>query len=257
MGTEHEDPLERRRDELRRIVYGTPGGADAEAAVELASVEAEIAARAGDEVPAASGVIVVDVDAASGSAAVDVDTNADAEVDVAATGHAAPAPEEPPARRRPTRAGVLIAAVAALVLVVGGVVLAGPVRDALSPPRGLGVFEHEPLPGTMERADQVATGARLQPDEAATLRPLGRAFGYDFWVFRDDSRVCLLSQRLFFFEWDRSCATLQEFEAHGLAHRIAADDIRDGARPRRIEPGDIVVVTWGPTSTEIEWHVEP
>ena len=45
--------------------------------------------------------------------------------------------------------------------------------------------------------------------------------------------------------------------AHGLTRRIPADDIRDGARPRRIGPGDVVVVTWGPESTEVEWTVEP
>ena len=38
---------------------------------------------------------------------------------------------------------------------------------------------------------------------------------------------------------------------------IAADDIRDGARPRRIGPGDVVVITWGPDSTDVEWVVEP
>ena len=145
----------------------------------------------------------------------------------------------------------------AFLLVATGIALVGPARDALSPPRGLGVFQHELLPDDLELVDQVATGARLGPDEAATLRSLGRAFGYEFWVFRDDGRVCMLSRRLYFFDWERSCATLQEFQAHGLTRRIAADDIRDGARPRRVGPGDEVVVTLGPDSTEIEWEVEP
>ena len=77
-----------------------------------------------------------------------------------------------------------------------------------------------------------------------------------FWVFRDGGAVCMLSRRLYFFDWERSCATLQEFQAAGLTRRIAADDIRDGARPRRVGPGDEVVVTWGPDSTGIEWTVE-
>jgi hypothetical protein len=67
----------------------------------------------------------------------------------------------------------------------------------------------------------------------------------------------MLSRRLYFFDWERSCATLDEFQANGLTRRIAADDIRDGARPRRVGPGDEVVVTWGPDSTDIEWTVEP
>ena len=93
--------------------------------------------------------------------------------------------------------------------------------------------------------------------DIASLRSLGRAFGHDFWVFRDDQRVCLISRREFFFGWVETCASLEVFAANGLTRRIPADDIRDGARPRRIGPGDVVVVTWGPESTEVEWTVEP
>lgn len=242
MGIEHEDPLERRREELRRIVYGTPGGAEADAAVELAEVEAELEARARGGARAAS-------------APLDSDAEQGASTDAAATSTAVADPSR--ARRRLSRGRVLALVVAALVLVAGAIALVGPVRDSLSPARGLGVFEREPLPAEMERVDQVSTGARLQPEEAATLRPLGRAFGYDFWVFRDDHRVCLLSQREYFFEWVQSCATLQEFQSHGLTRLLAADDIRDGARPRRVGPGDVVVITWGPESTELEWRIEP
>ncbi|HEY6800795.1 MAG TPA: hypothetical protein VI121_09145, partial [Agromyces sp.] len=49
MGTADEDRLERRRDELRRIVFGTPGGAPADAEEELVAVERELAARRADE----------------------------------------------------------------------------------------------------------------------------------------------------------------------------------------------------------------
>ena len=161
------------------------------------------------------------------------------------------------ARRRPARTWLLAAAVAVLVLLGGGIALLGPVRDALSPPHGLGVFEREQTPEELDRADEVATGAGLQSSDIASLRSLGRAFGHDFWVFRDDQRVCLLSRREFFFGWVETCASLEVFAAHGLTRRIPADDIRDGARPRRIGPGDVVVVTWGPESTEVEWTVEP
>lgn len=263
METEHEDALERRRDELRRIVYGTPGGAEADEAIELAEVEAELAARSAATVEpeeleqpepatwrdAASRVTRAEAAGrATGPEAASPATEPDA---------ATPATEEPPERWRPTRGQVVAAVLALILIVAAGVALIGPARDALSPPRGLGVFEREVLPDDLDRVDQVATGAGLGPDEAMTLRALGRAFGYEFWVFRDDNRVCLLSQRLFFFDWMQTCATLQEFQAHGLTRRIAADEIRDGARPRRIGPGDVVVVTWGPESTEIEWRVEP
>ncbi|KRE22328.1 hypothetical protein [Agromyces sp. Soil535] len=242
MGTEHEDPLERRRDELRRVVYGTPGGAGAVAEAELAAVEEELAARVRGALPVASESSLGDGESGRGTTEPPVP---------------APTPEEPRARWRPTRAWVIGAVVAVLLLLAGGISVIGPVREALSPPRGLAVFDREPLPDDLERIDQVATGAGLQPDDAATLRSIGRAFGYDFWVFRDDNRVCLLSRRQFFFDWVRSCATIQEFEAHGLTRRIAADDIRDGAKPRRIGPGDVVVVSWGPESTEVDWTVEP
>ncbi|TYL53114.1 hypothetical protein [Agromyces mariniharenae] len=283
MGIEHEDPLERRREELRRIVYGTRDGAESAAATELAEIEAELAARASPAAPAMPAASVStdrlvspvssgprdsprstgtrtrdggtdDVD--DSDAAGDDDAPAADEGRTVAT-TAPPVAEEPPPRWRPTRTQVVVAAIAGFLLVATGIALVGPARDALSPPRGLGVFEHELLPDDLELADQVATGARLGPDEAATLRSLGRAFGYEFWVFRDDGRVCMLSRRLYFFDWERSCATLQEFQAHGLTRLIAADDIRNGARPRRVGPGDVVVVTWGPDSTEIDWTVEP
>lgn len=255
MGIEHEDPLERRRDELRRIVYGTRGGAESDAATELAEVEAELAARTRVGAPAVPAASVSPGSSKSlGTSPPDAAPDPDA---TDATDAAPPAAEEPRPPWRPTRTQAIVAAIVAFVVIATGIALVGPARDALSPPRGLGVFERELLPDDLELVDQVATGARLGPDEAATLRSLGRAFGYEFWVFRDDGRICMLSRRLYFFDWERSCATLQEFQAHGLTRLIAADDIRDGARPRRIGPGDVVVVTWGPDSTEIEWTVEP
>ena len=268
MDTEHEDPLERRRAELRRIVYRTPEKPAPAVAAELAAVEAELAARDRGEGLEAS--------ARPGRASPDrpspverADESAEPpEPFEPATEPAAlreqvepfePRPDGPDStvRRRPARTWLLAAAVAVLVLLGGGIALLGPVRDALSPPRGLAVFEREQTPEELDRADEVATGAGLQASDIASLRSLGRAFGYDFWVFRDDQRVCLLSRREYFFGWVETCASLEVFAAHGLTRRIPADDIRDGARPRRIGPGDVVVVTWGPESTEVEWTVEP
>ena len=49
MGTDQDDQLERRRDELRRIVYGQPGEPSPEVAAELAALEEELAVRAPDD----------------------------------------------------------------------------------------------------------------------------------------------------------------------------------------------------------------
>jgi len=260
MDTEHEDPLEHRRDELRRIVYGMPGEPALEVTAELAAVEAELAARDRGEQSEASArpdrrPPVEQPDDSAASAELP-ERPASAEPSEAA-GPFEPSGPDAPARRRPLRTWLLAAAIAVLVLVGGGIALLGPVRDALSPPHGLGVFEREQTPEELDRADEVATSAGLQTANIASLRSLGRAFGHDFWVFRDDRRVCLLSRREFFFGWVETCASIEVFAANGLTRRIPADDIRDGARPRRIGPGDVVVVTWGPESTEVEWTVEP
>ena len=147
---------------------------------------------------------------------------------------------------------------AVIVAIAVAFAVLAPARDALSPKRGLGVFEREQTEEELDRANQVATGVGLESEEdVATLRSLGRAFGYDFWVWRNDERVCLLSQRQYFFEWVETCASIEVFGRYGLTRLIAADDIRDGARPRRIGPGDVVVITWGPDSTDVEWVVEP
>ncbi len=147
---------------------------------------------------------------------------------------------------------------AVLVVIAIAVAVLAPARDALSPPRGLGVFEREQTEEELDRVNQVATGVGMESEEdVATLRSLGRAFGYDFWAWRNDERVCLLSQRQYFFEWVETCASLEVFGRYGLTRLIAADDIRNGARPKRIGPGDVVVITWGPDSTDVEWVVEP
>ena len=272
MGTQHEDALHRRREELRRIVYGTRDGAESDAARELAEVEAELAALAAapsrptgaaaaarppvDSAAEASARAPVTSDSDTLVADADPDADPDAGIDIDAAPSVSTS-EEPPPRWRPSRGQLIAAALVAFLLVATGIALIGPAREALSPARGLGVFERELLPDDQEVVDQVSTAARLGPDEAATLRSLGRAFGHEFWVFREDARVCMLSRRLYFFAWQQTCVTLQEFQTHGLTRRIPADDIRDGARPRRVGPGDVVVVTWGPESTELEWAIEP
>lgn len=251
MDTEPEDPLERRRDELRRMIYGAPGDPSGAAAEELAAVERELAARHDAE----------DAAAAESPAQPSADDEPDAPPRTDDDSSEAPVPDADAADdtapdRRPGRR-LLIVALVALALIVAGIALIGPTRELLSPPRGLDVFERTPTAEEQELADQVATAAGLGPDDATTLRSVGRAFGYAFWVYRDRDRVCLLSQREYWFEWVRTCATVDDFRKMGLTRAIVGDDIRDGARPRRIQPDDLVLVTWGPGSIEIEWEVEP
>jgi len=257
MGTADEDRLERRRDELRRIVFGTPGGARADAEEELVAVERELTARrarehAGDD-PRAT--------APGGGAELDAPIAASDRPALGDDDRAAAAartnPEfvaDHPSRSRVHRRVIAVAVV--LVLIGAGVALSSGVRDALSPARGLEVFEREPSARELALVDRVVTTASVSADDAVTLRSLGRVFGYDFWAYRNAHQVCLLSQRPFFFDWVRTCASHRGFDRFGLSRRISGGDIRSIARPKRIQPDDVVVVSWGPDSIDIEWYVE-
>ena len=268
MGTDQDDQLERRRDELRRIVYGQPGEPSPEVTEELAALEEELAVRAPDDAGSDhAGAEAAGSDAGANDAGDDLAGDADGSVPpdrpvpsdrpVPPDGPAAPDGPAPSPRRRRI-AWVLGGTLAVIVAIAVAFAVLAPARDALSPKRGLGVFEREQTEEELDRANQVATGVGLESEEdVATLRSVGRSFGYDFWVWRNDERVCLLSQRQFFFEWVETCASIDVFGTYGLTRLIAADDIRDGARPRRIGPGDVVVITWGPDSTDVEWVVEP
>ena len=252
MSTEEEDPLERRRDELRRIVYGASGEPPEDVAAELAAIERELESRDG---AGSAGAEASDSSAGWADAEPGAPTGeADDEVEGSPVD-----PDAAPGAARPTRTPghLLIAVIAALVLIVAGIAVIGPVRELLSPPRGLGVFERPPTAEELELAHQVAVAAELEPEDASTLRSVGRVFGYKFWVHRDADQVCLLSQREYFFEWVRACTTLEGFRRSGLTRWIAGDDIPDSARPARIRPEDLVEVTWGPQSIEVEWRVLP
>ncbi|WP_173922903.1 hypothetical protein [Agromyces sp. Marseille-P2726] len=266
MGTGPEDPLVRRRDELRRIVYGTRGEPSPDVVEELERVEDELARAAGarDVEPgrvtlggraAQQHHDLADRAPAAPRASVQSDAPLRSE-SPSEPSHPAEVPEwEGPGarRRRPWLKWVLAASVA----VVGIALVVGPVRDLLSPPRGLDVFDRTQTEEEQDAADQVATGARLDPYEPEGLRSLGSLFGYQFWTYLDGDRVCLLSQRQYFFSWEETCSTVDEFRVQALSRRISTDDIRQGARPPRWQPGDVIVVTWGAMSMELEWEVEP
>jgi hypothetical protein len=257
MGTEHEDALERRRDELRRIVYGTPGEPPGDVAAELAAIEEALSARdrrVGQDEPVEP-VEVVEVVGAVGHVDAVASRAAAASGTDARPGH--PTGEEPGTRWRLTRGRALAASVAVLALIGVGIAVLGPTRELLSPPRGLDIFERPQTEEERGRADRVATAAQLAADAPETLRWLGRVFGYEFWGYRDADLVCLLSQRPYFFDWVEECTTVEEFRETALTRRISSDDIRQGPRRNRLQPGDVVVVSWDATSAEVEWRLEP
>ncbi|MEV1132045.1 hypothetical protein [Agromyces sp. NPDC049794] len=244
MGTGHEDPRERRRDELRRIVYGTPGDPPDELVAELVELEEDLARP--HRPVAGEGQATDGSDRPSGAVGT---VWADRPLDPIEA-----VEWRPPSRRRRSPRRVLATSAA---VVAAAMVMLGPVRDALAPPEGLEIFERAQTDEERRSADEVATDARLDPYAPEALRSLGRLFGYGFWAYREDGLVCMLSQRPYFFDWEESCATLDAFRESELTQRIGADTIRDGSRPRRFHLGDIVVVGWGPTSIELEWRLEP
>lgn len=266
MATEHDDPLVRRRDELRRIVYGTRGEPSSDVVDELARVEDELVLREHsggferDRIAVGDAALRPDHERATRASAAPAERAKSAATWPGAAAAAPPptaeAPqwEEPSARRR--RPWVKWA-FAASVAVVGIAIVVGPVRDLLSPPRGLDVFERSQTEEEQDVANQVATGARLDPYAPERLRSLGSLFGYQFWAYREGDSVCLLSQRQYFFAWEASCTTVDDFGASPLSRRISTDDVRQGARPPRWHPGDVIVVTWGAQSMELEWEIEP
>lgn len=229
MRTDAEDPLTLRRDALRRIVYGTP---DPSAAViaELVEVEAEFAARDGD---------------ASSDASQPNDPKPGTRTEtVARFGNPA---------RGPLPRWVLIGA-AAVALMAAAIVL-DPVRIAMSPPRGLEIFDHLQPAYQRGLAMKVAESAQL-PSSPAGMRSLGRVFGYEFWVHRDGDAVCLLSRRDFWFDWIDECVGLDTFSSSGVTRAIPADELTDRARSRAdISPDEVVIVRWGADSLDIEWSI--
>jgi len=239
MDSESEHLLDH-RDELRRIVYGTPGEPPARVVAELVALEHELIARDDTERAMSS----------SGSPAPSSESGAprwESEPELV------PEPDEL-AARAPTRRWRFATALTVLALAAGAIALLAPARELLSPPRGLEVFER-PLPAAdLDRAYEVSAAAHLDPAVLPSLRSVGHAVGYEFWVYRDGESVCLLAQRDFWFAWDSSCVSLDEFRERGLVRRIPAAEISDLTRPKPVSRDDVVLVEWGPWSAGVEWH---
>jgi hypothetical protein len=227
-----ESDLEARAAELRRAVYGTPGGHETDAVAELAQVEDALARLrgppAGSESPSAAGAPAANADATDAAA--------------------------PLARRRRTR-GILIAVAAAVAVVVVGAALAlGPIREFAGPPRGLAVFDRAPVD-----ADAGPRGSDVTLDQSAasTLRHIGRVAGHDVWVFRDGTDVCMIAQLGEENGWGANCVTEEVFLDRGIRRYIAYDELCDETRPPGLEPGTAVALAWNAESTEVEWSIVP
>ncbi len=228
-----EADLEARAAELRRVVYGTPGGHESDAVAELEQVEAALARLRSPVAGRESS------SAADGSAA-----------DAAEAAEAA----EALVRRRRTR-GILIAGAAAVSVIVVGVALAfGPMRELIGPPRGLAVFDRAPV-----AADLGPRGSDVTLDQraASTLRHIGRVVGHDVWVFRDGTDVCMIAQLGEENGWGANCVTEDAFLDRGIRRYIAYDELCDETRPPGLEPGGAVVLAWNTESIEVEWSIVP
>lgn len=238
MDTRPEDPLERRRDELRRLVYGTPDGASEEIEAELLGIERAMAASVRER------GVVVDAPMESRRAGLmGTDVLAD------------PARDVRYARLR-WPAGRRGFALAGAVVIIAATVLAlGPIREVIDPPRGLSIFDRAQTAQEVRSVDRVVDAADLHPEATVELRSLGRVFGHDFWAYRHDDRVCLVSQRLYWYDWIQNCVTVSQFEADGLTRRIPVDDVRADALPGGVQGDDVIVVNWGPRSMELQWHM--
>lgn len=259
MDTRPEDPLERRRDELRRLVYGTPDGASAEIQAELLEIERAMASAVrerevvvetaetnepGDQGLVETGVLADHTretpDAATSTVAVESE------------------PQTPPSRRRwPTGwRGVALLAGALVVVAVTATMLAlGPLRDVTDPPRGLSIFDRAQTTYEVQSAGRIVDAADLRPEATGALRSLGRLFGHDFWAYRVEDLVCLVTQRLYWYDWIQTCETVNHFERYGINRRIPIDDISEGARPGGVGSDDVIVVNWGARSIELQWRI--
>lgn len=228
-----ESDLEARAAELRRAVYGTPGGHESDAVAELAQVEEALARLRNPPAEREPGSV-------AGAPAEDVEDAADAAGSLA--------------RRRRTR-GFLIAVATAVAVVVVGVALAlGPIRELAGPPRGLAVFDRAPVGAdTGPRGSDVALDYRA----ASTLRHIGRVVGHDVWVFRDGPDVCMIAQLGEENGWGANCVTEAVFLDRGIRRYIAYDELCDETRPPGLEPGGAVVLAWNVDSTEVEWSIVP
>ncbi|MEF3402597.1 hypothetical protein [Agromyces sp. CCNWLW203] len=247
--------LTARRDELRRVVYGAPGGGsgaassagESDAATELLVVEHELARlRAADEVNAAS--------SAGTGTGTGTDLGAGLAEKTSATAGAAESTTSTRlrTRRRPAlaAAGILAAGIA---IGIGVTLAAEPVANLVTPPRGLEVFDRA--------RDDVDTGPRafvavLGADAVSSFRSIGRAVDHDVWVFRDGDAVCMIAQTQHRSSWGANCVSETEFRRTGIRQYISYDELGE-ARPEGLDPASAVALSWTDRSDTVEWSIVP
>lgn len=240
--------LTARRDELRRVVYGAPGGesggassaGESDAATEMLAVEHELARlRAADEAETAPSAGI-----GTGPAAKALAT--------------AGAAESTTSTRLRTRRRLALAAAgilaAGIVIGLGVALAAEPVANLVAPPRGLEVFDRA--------RDDVDTGPRafvavLGADAVSSFRSIGRAVGHDVWVFRDGDEVCMIAQTQNRSSWGANCVSETEFRRTGIRQYLSYDELGDQARPAGLDPASAVALTWTDRSDAVEWSIAP
>lgn len=230
-----------RRDELRRVIYGTPGGDTAEAVAELAVVEQELKALdERDERERLAHTARLDRGPAAAAARVD-------------SGTSGPSDATRSRRwRRPAIVGAGALAVAAIGLAVA--VAIGSPPNLADPPRGLEVFDRGR--GAVDAGPR-AFVAVLGSEAAATFRSIGHVVGHDVWVFRDDGDVCMIAQREQWSSWGANCVTETEFARRGIRQFITADEFGDQEPPIGLHPSSAVELVWNERSTAVEWSIVP
>jgi hypothetical protein len=235
-----ETELEARAAELRRLVYGTPGGHESDAVTELVEVEHALAKLRETSAASASGT--------------PMGTRTSA-------GRAAPTPalaEDPEdatdSSERTPRARRMVLAGAAALVVAGAALAIGPIQDLAEPPRGLEIFDRARSDEDAgPRGSEIALGARA----VETIRHIGRVVGFDVWVFRDGTDVCMIVQRDERSGWGAKCMHEADFLDRGIRQLITADELSGRARPAGLEPGTAVELQWNEDSVDVEWAIVP
>lgn len=236
-----ETDLEARAAELRRLVYGTPGGHESDAVTELVEVEHALMQRREASVATPSGAVMGTRSSTEPAAS----ARARAEH---AVGHAEIVSNHDRRIRR-----IVFAGTAALV-VAGAALAIGPMRELTVVPRGLEVFDRARSDDdAAPRGSETALGARA----AETIRYIGRAVGFEVWVFRDGTDVCMIVQRDERSGWGAKCVDEATFLERGIRQLITYDELSGRARPAGLDPGSAVELEWNDESVEVEWSIVP
>jgi hypothetical protein len=237
-----ETELEARAAELRRLVYGTPGGHESGAVTELVEVEHALARLRETSAARASGT-PMGTRTSTGLAASTPVLAEDAEDEDAVD-----------SSERTRRARRMVLAGAAALVVVGVALAIGPIRELAVPPRGLEVFERARSDEDAgPRGSEIALGVQA----VESIRHIGRAVGFEVWVFRDGTDVCMIVQRDERSGWGANCVDEAVFLDRGIRQLISSDELSGRARPAGLEPGTAVELEWSDESVDVEWSIVP